>query len=320
MKVVLKTMLMVLVVYMGFNFFMSSKVGRKQDLYRDALQEFKSSQDGDYNVAHYIDKTMVGSDIDQYVTKPVYSLSINDEDYQFNFEVYHFKKTEGKVTEQGLKFYVYDFSPKNYKGKVANYEAYEKDRSLAALEVRINTDNVLVNRNLKLGLHEDGLLKNYIQTDDLFDNAIYLKNDKFYFKDGVREIEFNKLMNLEFYILDRTDSDKKVPSYIKIGELTSKSSKQFFTKEVITTTKTSNIPTFEVDLFESEASGYKVLSDLYATPSNITNSDFTILRKYDGRVTRTVILWSILAIIIGFMLFLWAPVKQMILVKKQAKK
>ena len=307
MKIVLKSILVFVILYLGFNIYSSARNNRVNHLYNDSIQDILNDEKD-----IYIEKAMITNGVTKYINKPI--LTINGENgFDFELRAYHFQKAHGKNVEEGIKFFLFDFTKENFNGFIKNEEEYKKNPALAILSLRVNTDNSITSNELSLGQYVDNSKDGTTQTIDIYDNSIYFdfETGLFYFKDinGVRA-SFNSITNIEFNIMEKLDPKSDNFTQTTIGRV--KANEEVALFEEFKATRDGNY--FEVDALKTDFQKYVELSKRYnkTNDSEVLSVNLELLNQYNGPVIRNTVIYAVFgAIIIGAM-FLYTPIKERI--------
>lgn len=316
MKIIFKSLLLVLMFMMGSSLITNASMKRANYLFVE--EAMPALAEGD--VDSYVEKTMVMIGNQKYINKPVHKFQAEG-DFSFNFDIYHFQSVFKKVPQEGLQLYLYNFTSDNFINLIDDKEAYEKNKALVSVRIKIVTD--IGNKSVELffPLYEQVGKDEFLQTNGSTANSLYLTSDKDetyfnYVGSNQDEMKISSIKSFQFFVEDRTKTNGEKVESIKIGEIFADNSSEFY--EEVKLTGINN--TFEASGLKANASEYKSLTDLYTNDALVTTSDFNALKKYNYLVTRVTIFYGISTVIIVFLMFFLKPIQDKLKIRKEQKK
>lgn len=314
MKIVLKSILVFVILYLGFNIYSSARNNRLNDLYNNSIQDIYSDE-----IDSYVEKAMITNGVSRYINTPVFTIN-GESGFDFELRAYHFQKTQGKEVEEGIKFFLFDFKKENFDGFIKNEDDYEKDKSLAILSLRVNTDNSVNSKEISLGQFVENSKDDIpaskqgnTQTIDIYDNSIYFDflTGLFYYRDSNgAKTTFNSMTNIEFNIMEKKDAKSQSLHQTTIGRITASDNVELF--KSFKAVRQDNF--FEVEGLNSNFEEYSKLRKRYnnTNDSEVLSVNLDLLNEYNGPMIRNTVVYAVFAASTIYAMFLHTPIKQRI--------
>lgn len=318
MKWVLRIFYTIAVLLIGFIVISSAQVDRSRMFYeKEAIPNLLEG-----NFEEFIEDTMVVSNINSYITKPILKYKSTDENYKFNINVYHFQVLNGKNLEHGLIFYLSDIEINGLENILNDYDSYLENKSLMGINIRINSgfSNHYYEQNLGITFNDIDLKSTALEpiyikqdeTESFFEVTGYDNNGK----------TFSKIQSIEFRIVDATDKENDYVVNNKVfAKLVNNDDLKVINSDLVNELNevegilTSNEFIGDPSIYLSLEDHYQDESDIY--PTKII--DKSVLNNYNHIITKAIVLYSLSIVVTTFLLFFLKPVIKKIKENKASK-
>lgn len=319
MKIFLRTIYVFLMVLIGISVYQKAVNDRLNNLYNNDIKTNLISGNDD----EYLDGMMVLTDVEKYLKDPIISFVSTDEDFSFTLDIYHIEKEIKGSTYYGIFPFINNFKSTQYKNVLLDTNQFVENNNLVGIELRINTtiSNTFVINPLSPQYLSDSTLDNVNAKGGIFEPLFMEKennsNDFKWFQGDVNYLSFNEITSFELSLLDGT------------VDLT-KPKKTVFAKIDV-----SNEPKFgETINFNKNETGLLVAEGLGSVKSSyaqfnvhyednnselIKHTNFNVLNEYNSLITRSMIIYVVLALIATFLIFFLKPLMRKIEFNKTKK-
>lgn len=320
MKMFLRTVYVFLIVLIGLSVYQTSNSNRSKLFYEEEVLTYLKEG----NEKDYIESMMVLAKVGKYRIDPIIKYVSNDEDYKFTLNIYHIEKEIKGITYYGIVPFINDFQSNQYGNILKDPAVFVENHDTVGLELRINTtiSNTFVINPLSPQYLRDTSLNSVHAKGGIFEPLFMESNNDSkefkWFQGDVNHLSFEEITSFEFSILDGT-LDVKNPKKTVFAKINVSDEPRF--NELVEFKKDSN-DNLVADGLGKSKSDYVELTDDYLESNNINikETNFDVLNKYNSLVTRSMIIFSVLALLSTFLIFFLRPLKEMLDRKKALKK
>ena len=306
--------LILIVAFLGlsqvFNYGLSKKVNM---FYEENAVPLIDTNKKDEYLEMFFTATMSHS----YLKDPIYIGTSNEGVYPLDFSVYSAKAKKGD--NQAILFYFNDKSEDgtnklDYKSLITNYENYQSNKRLVALEYRLKFENI--DEVIKYNISIEARYRTPVNLMNVVDGEFYFNGTE---KNKVVGKKSKKLNKIEIVLVDHTETKGADDNKIKETNLLTVNNND----EAVMGTKDALVMNdknfLETNNFNGNVTGFD-LEKNYNDDSKVVVIDTSLIKPYNKYMIKPIVIFSLIAVVVLYVVFLFKPTMNFIEQKRKAKK
>lgn len=306
--------LILIVAFLGlsqvFNYGLSKKVNM---FYEENAVPLIDTNKKDEYLEMFFTATMSHS----YLKDPIYIGTSNEGVYPLDFSVYSAKAKKGD--NQAILFYFNDKSEDgtnklDYKSLITNYENYQSNKRLVALEYRLKFENI--DEVIKYNISIEARYRTPVNLMNVVDGEFYFNGTE---KNKVVGKKSKKLNKIEIVLVDHTETKGADDKKIKETNLLTVNNND----EAVMGTKDALVMNdknfLETNNFNGNVTGFD-LEKNYNDDSKVVVIDTSLIKPYNKYMIKPIVIFSLIAVVVLYVVFLFKPTMNFIEQKRKAKR
>lgn len=223
------------------------------------------------------------------------------------------------ITDSIILFYFNDKSEDGtnklyYKSLITNYENYESNKRLVALEYRLKFENI--DEVIKYNISIEARYRTPVNLMNVVDGEFYFNGTE---KNKVVGKKSKKLNKIEIVLVDHTETKGADDKKIKETNLLTVNNND----EAVMGTKDALVMNdknfLETNNFNGNVTGFD-LEKNYNDDSKVVVIDTSLIKPYNKYMIKPIVIFSLIAVVVLYVVFLFKPTMNFIEQKRKAKR
>lgn len=316
LKWILRILYAIFIVVIGIFVYNEAMINRRVKYLEEHAQEHYNNNE----ISKYLDEYYVAAERTEYLINPLYSATSTQEDYSFDFSIYH---SRVKINDNYLNVIGFLVHNININVEVNDLENYEENHNLLRFKTNIKYSNPLNST-----VHEMNFEGAYMPTNQPYSMGVPIPIEVQIGENDAKQPVFllgetvvSDIESIEFSLIDssldlenptetliavlESNKDTEQTSYLNIEEELSLKPYTYITKDEEGEDVEVTTDVLQAELFNGLADRYEV-SELYET-EEVGTTDIDLLNQYDNIVFKFMGIYFIAVGVLTYLLFFIKP-------------